>query len=410
MVEDRRPRPAGRLLVVTQKSPFPPDSGSKQRTWLLLKALLSIAPVDVAVIGGGRPEGSADYVDGVHIHWLGLRPSAGRVPRMLNRFGELLRPFRKSDQLTAALAALLKRGEHRAAIFRYLPIFARVRGACEALPTLVDVDDLDTQKLRSEAGNPHQTPVRRAWAALQLALVAREMRRVARSAAALTFCTLEDAQEMGLPDFEIIPNIPYHLAQGLAPTFTPSAVNAATIKFLGRLSWSVNIRGLDGFLTHAWPQILRKFPLARFEIGGSDLGEAERRRWASIPGVTVVGFVADVDGFYRDAALTICPVFEGGGTKIKVIESLWHGRAVVLSPHSLRGHEDLLGAHRGVAVAEDWSGLAHACVQLLSDPGARHRLEAEGHRTVVSALSWENYTETVRRALGRAEGKMWSDR
>ncbi len=273
------------------------------------------------------------------------------------------------------------------------------------MPTLVDIDDLDTQNLRSEAENKNQTYLRRAWATMKLFIVEREIRRLARSAKMLIFCTSDDAREMGLRCYEIVRNIPYLLAQGNTPPFRQSAPNAGAIKFLGRLSWNVNIRSLDGFLSHAWPQILQECPWARMEIGGSDLQKAEFRRWSAIPGVSVVGFVEDVESFYRDAALTVCPVFEGGGTKIKVIESLWHGRAVVLTPHSLRGNEDLLGMNRGVAVGADWQALASKCVKLLSDVSTRHALEEEGHRIVVRALSWDNYVGAVRRALRSAEEK-----
>lgn len=395
--------PNGRLLLVTQKSPFPPDSGSRQRSWLLVEALREIGPVDIAVIGGTRPAVESGGIAGVVVHWLGGASGDRPSSRMSRRLHELTQPFGKSARLAANLGALLRDGTYRTVLFRYLSTFALVEDACRGIPTVVDIDDLDTQKLRSEMRLSHAGASRRLWAALRLLFVARDMRRVARRSGLRLFCTLEDAAEMRLPDYEIVPNIPISLARGRPPAPQPSATYPPVIKFLGRLSWDVNIRGLDGFIHEAWPQIRTFCPEACLEVGGSDLREQERRRWAAVPGVSVAGLVDDVGAFYRTASFTICPIFEGGGTKIKVLESLWHGRAVVITPHSHRGYETILPGGHGVAIGRNWPELARHCVRLLTDHRARHEEEAEGHRRVVAGLDWAHYAGTVRRAVARAE-------
>lgn len=393
--------PQRRVLMVCWKSPFPTDSGSKQRTALWLRALTARGEVHLAVLDDA-PAGRQDSVPGVRIHWLGRSPEKwARFPR-LRQLVEIFFPYKELARQGEGLRMLNAEWRYEAVVFRYLSSYAAVQSACAGIPTVVDVDDLDSQKIRSEGAEPGAGLIRRMLTPLRLRFLRAPMRRLLGEADSVAFCAPSDASEAGVEHPWIVPNLPFDFAMTEIPPVAPSRAQPPVVKFLGRLSWPVNTRALEGFLTHSWPLIRKEVPAAVFQIGGSGLGESHRARWASIPGVVVAGYVTDVAEFYRNASLTVCPIFEGGGTKIKILESLWHGRMAVIAAHSLRGHEGMLGEGIGVCVCHDWREIASRTIGLLKDDDCRGKIESAGRRALLAGLSWDGFVAAVNKTVDAA--------
>src|SRR5262249_28020929 len=134
----------------------------------------------------------------------------------------------------------------------------------------------------------------------------------------------EDVPLAGARRVSVVPNLPFNTPQALLEN-----VASREILFVGDLEHGPNARGLERFLAHAWPAIRSAIPDAALRIVGRGLDESRRQRWSALGGTHVDGPVDDLNSAYERSALTIAPVFWGGGTKIKVLESLAYGRACV---------------------------------------------------------------------------------
>ena len=55
------------------------------------------------------------------------------------------------------------------------------------------------------------------------------------------------------------------------------------------------------------------------------MDEALRARLAAVEGVEVLGLVADLPGALAAARAVVVPIWEGGGTRLKVLEALAAG-------------------------------------------------------------------------------------
>ena len=113
---------------------------------------------------------------------------------------------------------------------------------------------------------------------------------------------------------------------------------------------------------------------------------AEIQAYANRPGVTVTGGVPDVRPYYRRSWLQIVPLRIGGGTRLKIPESMAMGTPVVSTSIGaqgldLRHNHDLLLADTPAAFAQETARAFH-------DPALRSHLEQEGLRTVQARLSW----------------------
>jgi glycosyltransferase involved in cell wall biosynthesis len=93
-------------------------------------------------------------------------------------------------------------------------------------------------------------------------------------------------------------------------------------------------------------------------------------------GVVLHGFVEDLDNAYGRLDIIANPVNFGGGLKIKNIEALCHGRALLTTPIGAEGLENGLG--RAFMVASDPHRFSDMLEYLVSNDNARHRLAIAG--------------------------------
>jgi succinoglycan biosynthesis protein ExoO len=83
----------------------------------------------------------------------------------------------------------------------------------------------------------------------------------------------------------------------------------------------------------------------------------------------MVGRVDDLTTPYASAAVVISPLRGGSGLKIKLIEALGHGKAIVATTTTLQGVTDIVGS--AVIVADDAQAFAEAIATLLKDAALR---------------------------------------
>jgi GT2 family glycosyltransferase/glycosyltransferase involved in cell wall biosynthesis len=118
----------------------------------------------------------------------------------------------------------------------------------------------------------------------------------------------------------------------VAPVEKAQPGDAADILFIGSAT-APNLIGLRWFIDHVWPSILEQVPDAVLLVAGG----ASKIVDGSAPRVTALGYVPDLPPLYRQASVVISPLLVGSGLKIKLIEAMAHGKAIVATPATLQG-------------------------------------------------------------------------
>jgi succinoglycan biosynthesis protein ExoO len=137
-----------------------------------------------------------------------------------------------------------------------------------------------------------------------------------------------------------------------------------SLLFVGS-STAPNVVGIRWFLDAVWPLVRARVPDATLCVVGSVCSTM-----STVPdGVRPLGPVRDLAAAYCDAALVISPLLAGSGLKIKLIEALGFGKAVVATSVSLQGIDEL--ARAIVAVADGPAEFAAAIITLLTDKALR---------------------------------------
>jgi glycosyltransferase involved in cell wall biosynthesis len=111
-----------------------------------------------------------------------------------------------------------------------------------------------------------------------------------------------------------------------------------------------------------------------------------------IQGVEVVGEVADVRPYLQRAAVAVAPLTFGGGSRLKILEALAMGKAVVSTPKGAEGLELIDGEHLAIRALDDFP---EAIASLLSDPQRRRQLGAAGRAFVQAEHDWSSLAERL---------------
>ncbi|WP_432510346.1 glycosyltransferase [Kineococcus sp. SYSU DK001] len=195
-------------------------------------------------------------------------------------------------------------------------------------------------------------------------------------------------------------------ARGIASTFVPNGVTSVehdptvppatrTALFVGAADYGPNKAALRWFLDDVWPRVLERVPSARFLAVGRGLSSVHPRATGEPGGVEFHSDVASVDPFYEQADVCVVPLLSGGGTKIKLVEALSRGRAVVTTTLGLEGLEE----HRAVLrVADGAERFATALADLFEDPEQAAKLGAAA-ADVARSFSWESAMTPLRDLL-----------
>ena len=96
---------------------------------------------------------------------------------------------------------------------------------------------------------------------------------------------------------------------------------------LGSMNWMPNEEGIKWFLQNTWKVIHKRFPEIKFYLAGRMMPEWLQN--IQKPNIEVLGEVDDAREFINSKAVMIVPLFSGSGIRIKIIEGMALGKAII---------------------------------------------------------------------------------
>jgi succinoglycan biosynthesis protein ExoO len=158
---------------------------------------------------------------------------------------------------------------------------------------------------------------------------------------------------------------------GAQPVAEPQPGEDDAVLFVGSAA-APNVDGVRWFIERCWPLIRARRPNARFHVAGT-----VAQTFGPPPeGVSFLGHVHDLTPLYRRAGVVVSPLRVGSGLKIKLIQALELGKAVVATSVTLQGVADRL--KHAVHVADGAEEFAAGVLSLLNDAEMRVSLANRG--------------------------------
>jgi polysaccharide biosynthesis protein PslH len=157
-----------------------------------------------------------------------------------------------------------------------------------------------------------------------------------------------------------------------------------TLVYFGLLSTVPNIDGVVHFVQDIWPRIAEADPEARCKIIGGRPPPSLQA--LAGPRIELTGFVPDLRPHLAEAAAVVVPLRLGGGTRLKIVEAMAMGKAIVSTTLGAEGIEAVPG--RDILLEDEPGAFANAVNRLLAEPDLAARIGRSARQLAVDRYAW----------------------
>lgn len=356
--------PGRRILYLSRWYPFPPDNGSRLRVWHHLRALSR--SYDVTLISFAAAAQQPAEVEPfcervVTVPYIPFVPTRGRA-----RLGFLSRRPRslvdtESAAMRAAVESEVRAGGIAAVVLSTLELMP-YRDALGDLPAILDDAEFGSLAEAMRTSSLWRRARARASWLKQRGYLRRELARYAA-------CSVTSEAELALFR-EAVPGAPFLVIENAVDVGDPpcAARQPHRLVFNGSLSYSPNRTAMEWFCRRVLPRIRAEVPDVELMISGQLPAEG----FAAGDGVHLAGRVDDIRALVASASICVAPIRSGGGTRLKILEAMALGTAVVATSKCVEG---LAVVHdRHLLLAEEEETFAAQVLRLLRDAGLAERL------------------------------------
>ncbi len=378
-----------RILFLSAWFPHPADNGSKLRISHLLAGLAEKHRVDLVTFCD-RVDWQEDaralrrYCADIRVvPWKPFSPYSARA--LAGFFSPTPRALldMHSPQMAWTIREQVQRQPYDLVIASEITM-AAYRKEFDPLPALLD--DLELGALAPAAGQG-LLHLRR----LRQALTWFKTRRyVARLLPHFRACTVVSAEELAL----LRKAAPRYRRTAILPNCIDGAYYAGVtaerrwgqLIFPGALSYPANYDAACFFVQEVYPRIREKEP----DVAMTITGRSDGVPWPPLPlpgPVHLTGWVEDVRPWIASSWATVVPIRRGGGTRLKILESLALGTPVVSTRKGAEGLEVEDGRH--LLLADSPAEFAAAVIELLRNRSLWADLSKRGREWVMERYDWQ---------------------
>jgi len=377
-----------RVLFVTENMPTPPIAGSSQRTAILLRAISEVADTEIFLL---RSNQAKDFLIKSNFKVAGNYDVHTRKNFWINLLRVVfpMRDYRSDKCVENKLRETFIKGDFDILIGRYVSPSLKA-GLANIGPAVIDVDDIDISVLQNRIKSSQTSWFMAMILKYRLFIIEKKFRSLLKNYKALFLSSAKDKLILPHRNTHIVPNIPFNESKSSELSLS-SGIN---VLWVGSFNHRVNLDGLDSFIKKQWPIIIEKFPYAVLRVVGSHLPEKYAKQWEGGRNISVAGFVENLDVEYKNAAFTIVPLWDGAGTKIKVLESLMFKRTAVVTSHAARGF-DVLVEENAILVSDTDRHMVDQVVMLLENEKLRNSMEDKGYELVKENYSYSCVSAVV---------------
>ncbi len=400
-----------RVCFVTNRPAWPLFPGFKRRAGMVLEALTqhgdvhvlmalpdsypsvpvppSIDPTHVTLLDAPRPAKAAAV----------LRWVRGQLPMSMNTVDWGARGS-EIEQLLAA-------GHYDVVWVLAGTAWPLVRSfaAVSSTPVVVDLDDLEDEKIRHRLAAT-KFDLRDVKGAVTRVIDITDARRwsalhqdIFSHAAAVTVCSQLDTDKLnrrlGQQSVYAVPN--GYADPDRRQTDADSAGSEPILLFVGDLEYRPNAEAARFLCELVLPIVRNSIPSARVRLVG---GTGKQSHLGELPGVELVGPVDSIEAELLRASVSCAPLLSGGGTRIKIIEAFAYCVPVVATTVGAEGLDVVHGEQ--LMIGDSPESFAAHCCAVIRDRDCRDRLRSQGRITfdrsytaAVVALSVQTVLEAL---------------
>lgn len=379
------------LFINTQFPLFSaPNCGGANRSQMFLQALARVGHVDVISFWADE---ESDMLNCEVIH--SGRPNISSTKKYsgMSKFIRLLMPwnaecvFPLNKELEKFIDGIIAKGRYDYVAVRYLYVAAECGLLKYSRKLIIDIDDNPRNMfaLRSQQADK--------WSQRFYYLLA------SLSAAIMTRIVLRKVYRSFYPNPEQCPSrhsILLHNVSIQNNKLQPiSSDTPQRVLVVGSWWYYPNKSGLEHFVSHVWPKVVKVIPNAELRVVGKGMEPA----LINSQGVNVLGFVDDIMQEYQQVRCVIVPIYQGCGTCVKVIETMCVNRPFVSTPFGVRGLENNIKDGDDYLLAKNDATFAEHVIELLQKPKFGAQIASNALNSAQRNFSVEKFNQIIASAI-----------
>jgi polysaccharide biosynthesis protein PslH len=385
-----------KILWVNSNFLHPTTKGGQIRTLEILRTLHARHEIHYAALTQDRnsegPARAKEYSTKSYaiLHALPAKRSLGFVSQMATALFEPL-PLAVSrfysPKMAAVLASLIREERFDRVVCDFLSPAPHFADPSQFILFQHNVETMILRRRVEHAGSA----VERAYLGLQARRMERYESRICREAGSVIAVSDVDARTMqdlfhidGVAAVPTGVNLGYFAAPAELP---PLPAKGADLVFVGSMDWMPNVDGVEYFVKSILPHIRARKPNCKVAVVGRDPSPAMFVLAEADPLFFVTGTVPDVRPYLWNAKASIVPLRIGGGTRLKVYESMAASVPVVSTSIGAEGLT--YHAPNDIRIADDPALFADQCVELLGQPAMRASIAQAALQMVTDHFSSE---------------------
>ena len=400
-----------KILWLSHFAPYPPKGGASQRSYNMLKqlskyadvSLLSLAPYSKIASFFNNYEAGIEEIEhelGKYCDEIRLIPH-GRHKRQtaktLNALKSLVRNDSydvvclESKELEKSLTKALAENNYDAIHLDTIGLWPYVANL--DIPLILNHHNIESQMLQRRASKT-SWPLSQYIRSQESKLQKLEIQAGAKARINVT-CSRDDGQrlsEIGIDNVAEIPN-GVDLSYFSRRQNYQATESGIDLIFAGGLEWYPNRDAMIFFAKKVWPQLKAKPQAATMTVVGRGSIPLLNNIAATDSSFKVAGFVPDVRTYLEQASIYVCPIRDGGGTKLKVLDALGMGIPLIAHPIACEGINVRNGEH--VIFAETPKQFCDAILSLSADPELKMKLSANGRQLIEEQYCYNNIGEKM---------------
>lgn len=142
------------------------------------------------------------------------------------------------------------------------------------------------------------------------------------------------------------------------------------------MDWMPNIEAVDWLMSEVWPKVIAKQKNAVLVLAGR--GMPHKFKSLSSANIRIIENVVSSEKFYNNYDIMLVPLWSGSGLRIKLVEGLAYGKAIVTTSIGAEGipytnYQDLIAA-------DDANSFAKAIIDILQQTNTKHSLQQNARK------------------------------
>jgi glycosyltransferase involved in cell wall biosynthesis len=386
------------ILILAAELPFPPASGGSLRLYGLIHGLRAAGHTLTLLCFADQPPTDDSPLTAIARVMTVPTPQRSvrdrlrqllltRQPDIATRFYSAAYETRLADLLATETFDLAQAEGIEMGL--YLPIVRRLKPAIKLCFDEFNAEyALQRRIFAIDARNPRRWAAA-AYSGLQVGRICRYERALCRLADAVIAVSDEDADLLrGFRDDRqvfVVPNGIFVADYDARVNVSSLGLAEPAIVFTGTMDYRPNLDAMLWFGADIYPKILAQSPTAHLYI----VGQRPHPRLdvlRSQPGVVITGRVDTTQPYLRAATVYVAPLRMGSGTRLKLLEAMASGCAIVATPAAAAGLQT--GADRAMIIVENAATFSGAVIDLLNDPTRRDELRAHARRYAEQHYDW----------------------